>query len=134
MVDEPYRDVCAVGRRISRNDSLGGKDWQTPCPVPPTERLRMTAYEYTLCEPHHSVIITHMLENEGQVRTIFQSPDQHTEIVFTWNSEKDAYICPCGTEISPYSADHGRLMKEDFGLVVAEHMQLTDHRPYFKAR
>lgn len=56
---------CAVGRLIKRNDTLGGLDWQAPCPTPigdvnlclHTKGGKLAAPPIRLCDPHADVLL-----------------------------------------------------------------------------
>ncbi len=59
---------CAVGRLITRGDTLGGLDWKKPCPTPAGDQgLCLLNREgqvvhpgFDLCAPHAAVLLPAM--------------------------------------------------------------------------
>lgn len=47
---------CAIGRYMTRNDPLGGLDWQTPCPVPAETSLPFKPEPLWFCTRHFDAL------------------------------------------------------------------------------
>lgn len=59
---------CAVGRKIGREDDLGGLDWKSPCPRPigPDGLLVPDLGAFELCVPHAAALLPHMARTRDE--------------------------------------------------------------------